>query len=70
LQTIAQIHRSFFDGFFAGLVEEIALTFATKEASLSSAPAARASSTNFSCCVFLRFFEGGSFRIKPRLLPG
>jgi hypothetical protein len=50
-----------------GLVEEIALIFATKESSLSPAPDSRANAANFSRCVFLRF-EGHSFGIKSLFL--
>jgi hypothetical protein len=56
-----------FRDFTGLLVEEIALTFATKESSLSSAPDSRANSTNLSCCDFLRF-ERRSFGIKSRVL--
>ena len=55
--------------FFFGLFEEIALIFVTKESSLSSAPDARANSTNLSCCDFLRLPPvGRSFGIEPSLI--
>jgi hypothetical protein len=55
-------------GFVAALVEEIALTFATKARSLSSAPDARANSTNLSWCDFFGFFGGRFLGIKTRLV--
>jgi hypothetical protein len=54
---------------FGALIEEIALIFVTNAVSLSSAPDARASSKNLSCCDLLGF-ERLAFGIKPTLLSG